>query len=240
CTIPPASARQSATRKRLLAGFRSCTWPSNEMDDPGASSAPPGAAGRCRPASGPPTDHGVMTPSHAGETHSCYRQADEGDQAERPRLSAIRRGRAGVDIAAQGGMLLPSSTGPAVGVGRGGRPAGPGPAAQLTRRQAQPGGPARPPGWAGGWRREGPGRPLDNGERAAGRRRRAVKQTPGNEPAAGGPGPGPKGEPGPSSGPARDSGRTPPPGSSGPGNGNIGANFTIAIRRRGAAVLPHR
>jgi len=140
------------------------------MDDPGASSAPPGAAGRCRPASGPPTDHGVMTPSHAGETHSCYRQADEGDQAERPRLSAIRRGRAGVDIAAQGGMLLPSSTGPAVGVARAGRPAGPGPAAQLTRRQAQPGGPASHPGWTGGWRREGPGRPVDNGERARGRR----------------------------------------------------------------------
>ena len=126
---------------------------------------------RRRPLTGPPADHGVMTPSRAGETVSCYRPVCGGTRAPgrgragpgrvRARLTS---GAAAVWCCAQSSTWL-AARGELAARARLCHGPVDRPRCQAQRARAGPA--AR---WTGGWKREGPGRPVDNGERARCRR----------------------------------------------------------------------
>ena len=126
---------------------------------------------RRRPLTGPPADHGVMTPSRAGETVSCYRPACGGTRAPGCGGRGPGPGPCSVDIGRGSGMVLRTVQHLASRQGELAARArlcqGPldRPRCQAQRARADP-----VACWAGGWKREGPGCPVDNGERARCRR----------------------------------------------------------------------
>jgi hypothetical protein len=126
---------------------------------------------RRRPLTGPPADHGVMTPSRAGETVSCYRPACGGTRAPGRGRAGPRPGPRPVDIGRGSGMVLRTVQHLASRQGELAARArlchGPVDRPRCQAQRARAGPAAR---WTGGWKREGPGRPVDNGERARCRR----------------------------------------------------------------------
>jgi hypothetical protein len=112
-----------------------------------------------------------MTPSRAGETVSCYRQACGGTRAPGCGGRGPGPGPRPVDIGRGSGMVLrtvqhlASRQGELAARARLGQEPVDRPRCQAQRARADP-----VACWAGGWKREGPGRPVDNGERARCRR----------------------------------------------------------------------
>ena len=106
---------------------------------------------RRRPLTGPPADHGVMTPSRAGETISCYRPACGGTRAPGRGWAGPRPGPRPVDIGGGSGMVLRTVQHLASRQG------------ELAARARLCHGPVEPAPMPGAARQGGPGSPLGRG-----------------------------------------------------------------------------